>query len=44
MRPLLLTRSPAPPSVFGNELWQIFITDPNGVVIELNYETAKEGL
>jgi catechol 2,3-dioxygenase-like lactoylglutathione lyase family enzyme len=29
-------------SVPGNELWQIFITDPNGVVIELNYETAKE--
>jgi catechol 2,3-dioxygenase-like lactoylglutathione lyase family enzyme len=31
-------------AVPGNELWQIFITDPNGVVIELNYETAKEGL
>jgi hypothetical protein len=29
-------------AVPGNELWQIFITDPNGVVIELNYETAKE--
>ncbi len=26
----------------GNELWQIFFTDPNGVVIELNYEVAKE--
>ena len=26
----------------GNELWQIFATDPNGVVIELNYEVAKE--
>ncbi|BAT60921.1 glyoxalase-like domain protein [Variibacter gotjawalensis] len=31
-------------AVPGNELWQIFITDPNGVVIELNYDTAKEGL
>lgn len=28
----------------GNELWQIFATDPNGVVIELNYEVAKEKL
>ena len=26
----------------GGELWQIFVTDPNGVMIELNYETAKE--
>jgi catechol 2,3-dioxygenase-like lactoylglutathione lyase family enzyme len=26
----------------GGDLWQIFITDPNGVMIELNYETAKE--
>jgi catechol 2,3-dioxygenase-like lactoylglutathione lyase family enzyme len=26
----------------GNALWQIFIGDPNGVVIELNYEAAKE--
>jgi catechol 2,3-dioxygenase-like lactoylglutathione lyase family enzyme len=26
----------------GGELWQIFITDPNGVMIELNYEAAKE--
>jgi catechol 2,3-dioxygenase-like lactoylglutathione lyase family enzyme len=26
----------------GNALWQIFITDPNGVVIELNYDAAKE--
>jgi catechol 2,3-dioxygenase-like lactoylglutathione lyase family enzyme len=26
----------------GGQLWQIFITDPNGVVVELNYETAKE--
>lgn len=29
-------------TVPGNQLWQIFITDPNGVVIELNYEVAKE--
>ena len=29
-------------TVPGNALWQIFITDPNGVVIELNYEAAKE--
>jgi catechol 2,3-dioxygenase-like lactoylglutathione lyase family enzyme len=28
----------------GGDLWQIFITDPNGVMIELNYETAKEKL
>jgi catechol 2,3-dioxygenase-like lactoylglutathione lyase family enzyme len=26
----------------GNEIWQIFITDPNGVVVELNYDAAKE--
>ena len=26
----------------GGDLWQIFIRDPNGVLIELNYETAKE--
>lgn len=26
----------------GGELWQIFVRDPNGVMIELNYETAKE--
>lgn len=26
----------------GGELWQIFVRDPNGVLIELNYETAKE--
>jgi catechol 2,3-dioxygenase-like lactoylglutathione lyase family enzyme len=26
----------------GGDLWQIFIRDPNGVMIELNYETAKE--
>jgi catechol 2,3-dioxygenase-like lactoylglutathione lyase family enzyme len=24
------------------EIWQIFITDPNGVVVELNYDAAKE--
>ncbi len=28
----------------GGELWQIFITDPNGVMIELNYDTKAEGL
>jgi catechol 2,3-dioxygenase-like lactoylglutathione lyase family enzyme len=28
----------------GGELWQIFIRDPNGVMIELNYEAAKEKL
>jgi catechol 2,3-dioxygenase-like lactoylglutathione lyase family enzyme len=27
----------------GGELWQIFVNDPNGVMIELNYEAAKEG-
>jgi len=26
----------------GGELWQIFVNDPNGVLIELNYEAAKE--
>jgi catechol 2,3-dioxygenase-like lactoylglutathione lyase family enzyme len=26
----------------GGELWQIFVRDPNGVLIELNYEAAKE--
>src|ERR1700750_684186 len=26
----------------GGELWQIFVDDPNGVLIELNYEAAKE--
>ena len=26
----------------GGELWQIFVHDPNGVMIELNYEAAKE--
>jgi catechol 2,3-dioxygenase-like lactoylglutathione lyase family enzyme len=26
----------------GVDVWQIFVTDPNGVLIELNYETAKE--
>ena len=26
----------------GGDVWQIFIHDPNGVMIELNYETAKE--
>jgi catechol 2,3-dioxygenase-like lactoylglutathione lyase family enzyme len=28
----------------GGALWQIFVHDPNGVMIELNYDTAKEGL
>jgi len=28
----------------GGELWQIFIRDPNGVMIELNYEAAREKL
>ena len=27
----------------GGDLWQIFVKDPNGVMIELNYEAAKEG-
>jgi catechol 2,3-dioxygenase-like lactoylglutathione lyase family enzyme len=26
----------------GGELWQIFIRDPNGVMIELNYEAARK--
>lgn len=26
----------------GGELWQIFVNDPNGVMIELNYDAAKE--
>jgi catechol 2,3-dioxygenase-like lactoylglutathione lyase family enzyme len=26
----------------GGDLWQIFVHDPNGVMIELNYEMAKE--
>src|SRR5436190_2485944 len=26
----------------GGDLWQIFVHDPNGVMIELNYEAAKE--
>jgi catechol 2,3-dioxygenase-like lactoylglutathione lyase family enzyme len=26
----------------GGELWQIFVRDPNGVMIELNYEAANE--
>jgi catechol 2,3-dioxygenase-like lactoylglutathione lyase family enzyme len=28
----------------GGDLWQIFIRDPNGVMIELNYDTKAEGL
>jgi catechol 2,3-dioxygenase-like lactoylglutathione lyase family enzyme len=26
----------------GNRLWQIFVRDPNGVVVELNYDAAAE--
>ncbi len=26
----------------GGELWQIFVRDPNGVLIELNYDMAQE--
>jgi len=26
----------------GGALWQIFITDPNNVVVELNYDAAAE--
>ena len=26
----------------GGRLWQIFVRDPNGVLLELNYEAAKE--
>ncbi len=26
----------------GGELWQIFVRDPNGVMLELNYEAAGE--
>ena len=28
----------------GGALWQIFITDPNGVMVELNYDAKAEGL
>jgi len=28
----------------GGDLWQIFITDPNGVMVELNYDTKAEKL
>lgn len=28
----------------GGALWQIFVRDPNGIVIELNYDTAAERL
>ena len=28
----------------GGALWQIFVRDPNGIVIELNYDTAAEQL
>jgi catechol 2,3-dioxygenase-like lactoylglutathione lyase family enzyme len=26
----------------GGALWQIFVRDPNGVLVELNYDTAHE--
>lgn len=26
----------------GGDLWQIFVTDPNGVMLELNYTAANE--
>jgi hypothetical protein len=26
----------------GGALWQIFVRDPNGVLLELNYDAAKE--
>jgi catechol 2,3-dioxygenase-like lactoylglutathione lyase family enzyme len=26
----------------GNRLWQIFVRDPNGVVVELNYDAEAE--
>src|SRR4051812_15324827 len=26
----------------GGALWQIFVRDPNGVLVELNYDTARE--
>jgi hypothetical protein len=26
----------------GGELWQIFVSDPNGVMLELNYTAANE--
>jgi hypothetical protein len=26
----------------GGALWQIFVSDPNGVMIELNYDAAAE--
>jgi catechol 2,3-dioxygenase-like lactoylglutathione lyase family enzyme len=26
----------------GGELWQIFVSDPNGVMVELNYTAANE--
>ena len=29
-------------AVPGNRLWQIFVRDPNGVMVELNYDAAAE--
>jgi hypothetical protein len=28
----------------GGALWQIFVYDPNGLMVELNFNTAQEGL
>jgi hypothetical protein len=28
--------------VTGGALWQIFVADPNGVVVELNCDTQRE--
>jgi hypothetical protein len=28
----------------GVTVWQIFVTDPNGVMLELNYDMASEKL
>ena len=40
---LMLCPMLLPAQVPGGDLWQIFVDDPNGVMIELNYEAAKEG-
>jgi len=29
-------------TLHGGALWQIFVRDPNGVMLELDYEAAKE--
>ncbi|MEI7805870.1 MAG: VOC family protein [Hyphomicrobiales bacterium] len=28
----------------GGDQWQIFVRDPNGVMVEINYDTKKESL